>query len=248
VAVFTERRIPEEYSVKPLRRIEMPRRVLITGGHGAIGSAITKLFIDAGEDVIRPDEKELDLESEASIEKFLGAQMKQGFEVIIHCAGYNNPMPFEDIPDNEFQRTMKVNLVGFRSIIKRLAGHFKKARKGHILAISSIYGSISRPGRSSYVISKHALQGLSKTLAIELGPFNVMVNTLSPGFVNTIMTTKNNSPEKIREFEKHIPLRRLALPEEIAEVAFFLCSPKNSYINGQNIIVDGGYIIGGFEE
>jgi 3-oxoacyl-[acyl-carrier protein] reductase len=122
-----------------------------------------------------------------------------------------------------------------------------KAGQGHILAVSSIYGSIARDRRSSYVMSKHALNGLIKTLAIELGRHNILVNAISPGFVDTAMTRSNNTVERIRQFENLIPLGRMAAPPEIARVAWFLCSRHNTYITGQDIVVDGGFMAGGFQ-
>ena len=87
-----------------------------------------------------------------------------------------------------------------------------------------------------------------KTLALELAPQGIKVNALSPGFVATRMTYQNNSTETIDKIKSRIPLGELAKPEEIANVALFLCSKSNTYITGQTIIVDGGYTIGGFEE
>lgn len=124
----------------------------------------------------------------------------------------------------------------------------KKNNNGHILAISSIYGIISRRGRLSYAMSKHALAGLVQTLAIELGPFNIKVNALAPGVIETKMTKKNNSQETITSLKAGIPLGRLGSPHDIARAAFYLCSEENSFITGQTVVVDGGYIIGGFQK
>ncbi len=87
-----------------------------------------------------------------------------------------------------------------------------------------------------------------KTLAIDLGRLNIKVNAVSPGFVDTSLTRNNNSLAKIRSFKQKIPLGRLANTDDIAEVAYFMCSLENRYITGQQIIVDGGYTVGGFEE
>lgn len=121
----------------------------------------------------------------------------------------------------------------------------KEKRQGHILAISSLYGTISRRGRLAYAASKHALNGIVKTLACELGEYNILVNSLSPGFVDTVMTRKNNSKEQIDAITGKIPLGRLADVNDIANIAYFLCSSENSYITGQNIIADGGFMAEG---
>ena len=122
-----------------------------------------------------------------------------------------------------------------------------KKKEGHILAISSLYGTASRRNRISYTMSKHALNGAVKTLSIELGEHNIKVNSLSPGYVETNMTKKNNDAKQIDLWKSRIPLGRLASPVDIAKVSLFLCSDNNQYISGQNIIVDGGYSIGGYE-
>jgi 3-oxoacyl-[acyl-carrier protein] reductase len=124
----------------------------------------------------------------------------------------------------------------------------KQRKSGHIVAISSLYGAFSRSKRSAYSASKHALNGLVKAMSIELAPDNVLVNTLSPGFVDTKLTRKNNTADMIHEFKEKIPLGRLASVEDISAVAFFLCSEKNTYITGQDIVVDGGYSVGGFQK
>ena len=112
--------------------------------------------------------------------------------------------------------------------------------------ISSLYGTTSRVERLPYTLSKHALNGIVKNLAIELSENGVLVNSISPGYINTKMTYINNTKEQINKLERLIPLKRLGKPDEIAELAFFLCSPKNTYINGQDIVVDGGFSVGGF--
>ena len=118
---------------------------------------------------------------------------------------------------------------------------------GHILAISSIYGTISRRGRFSYTASKACLEGMVKNCAIELGMKQIKVNALAPGFIDTSLTKKNNSPELIADLIKDIPLGCMAQTQDIAEVAYFLASAHNQYINGQTIIADGGYLAGGFQ-
>ena len=115
------------------------------------------------------------------------------------------------------------------------------------MIISSIYGFPARNGRLPYVASKHALVGIAKTLAIELGPSNILVNAVSPGYVDTKMTSANNDAATIERFRAGIPLGRLAEPAEIADVVAFLCGGGNRYLTGQDIVVDGGYSIGGFQ-
>ena len=96
-------------------------------------------------------------------------------------------------------------------------------------------------------MSKFALNGLIKTMSLEFAQYGVKTNALAPGFVETAMTSKNNSPETIKGFIEKIPLGRMATVQDIANAAYFLCGKDNTYINGQTIIADGGILAGGFE-
>lgn len=216
------------------------------GGHGDIGGAIVRKFVESGEQVSAPSRAELDLSKSESIQNFL-AKNNIDFDVLIHSAGLNQPKPCEEISANELNYSFQVNTLSFFEILKGILPSLKIKKEGYILAISSIYGSFSRVNRLAYSTTKHALNGMIKTLALELGSFNIKVNSISPGFVDTKMTRKNNSPEIIQSLIQKTALRRLATVEDIAEVSYFLCSIKNQYIHGQDIVVDGGYSVGGFQ-
>jgi len=223
--------------------------IFLLGGTGGIGEAIRRKFTAKGEHVIYPTRKELDLENMASVDNYFENRDIYGLNVsaIINSAGWNVPKPAAELSEEDILKAFNINLLSFFKILQYFIPYFKEKKRGYIVAISSLYGTFARSGRLPYVISKHALNGMIKTLALELGPFNVMANTLSPVFVDTKMTRQNNSAETIKSFEARIPLGRLALPEDIANVCYFLCSPENSYINGQDIVVDGGYAVGGFQ-
>jgi 3-oxoacyl-[acyl-carrier protein] reductase len=223
------------------------KTVFILGAYGEIGGAIVKKFTACNYNVIMPDERELNLESRDCIEAYFQGK-SFNVDVIVNSAGINNPKPFLDISYEDIDKTMAINVINFHKVIQYLVPKMIDKRSGYILALSSIYGSFSRRGRLPYVMSKHALNGMVKTLAIELGEFNIKVNALSPGFVDTIMTRKNNDTATIKSFEERIPLGYLASPEDIANIAYFLCSPENNYITGQTLIADGGYTIGGFQK
>ena len=222
----------------------MKECVLLTGGSRGIGKAIRKKYEDEGYSVIAPTRGELDLESGTSIAEFLKGLRSQEVGIFVHCAGYNNPLELENLTDAELHKTFQINCFSFFSICKHLAPAFVKRGGGSIVGISSIYGHYSRRGRLAYAASKHALNGMIKTLALELGPHHVKVNAISPGFIDTEMTRQNNSPEIIAQLVSKVPVGHLGDPADIAEYVFFLSSPKNRFINGECIIADGGLSAG----
>lgn len=227
-------------------RLRLERKILVLGGHGDIGRSIVQKFEESGEQVSAPSREELDLSKFESIHRFF-SHNQNDFDVFINSAGWNHPKPCEDISADELNYSFQVNTLSFFEILKWILPSLKSKKEGYVLAISSIYGSFSRINRLAYSTSKHALNGMIKTLALELGSYNIKVNSLSPGFVDTKMTRKNNSPEVIQSLIQKTALKRLATVEDIAEVSYFLCSVKNQYIHGQDIIVDGGYSVGGFQ-
>ena len=223
------------------------KAVLITGGRGEIGQAIIAQFRKADYQIIAPTREDLDLNQPAVIEDEIIKQVAT-VDAFVHCAGINFPKPFVKIEPHEFSQTLTVNAIAFYLITQALIKHEKLSRNGHILAISSIYGDISRKGRFSYTASKYCLNGMVKNLALELGPQGIKVNGLAPGFVETSLTRRNNSSEIIAHMEKSIPLGHLAETDDIAKIAYFLASEDNRYISGQTVIADGGYTAGGFQE
>jgi 3-oxoacyl-[acyl-carrier protein] reductase len=109
--------------------------------------------------------------------------------------------------------------------------------------VGSIWAVVSKKGRGLYSAVKNGLHGITNTLALELGEYNVLVNTVCPGFTLTELTKKNNAATEIQQISDKIPLKRMAKPEEIAEFIFFLCSDNNTYITGQKICIDGGFTV-----
>lgn len=220
-------------------------RVLLTGASGDIGKAIQAKFLQEGDEVITPSHQELDLENHHSITHFMNSV--SNIDIFVHSAGINFPQLLGELSFENVSKTMQINAFSFFEICSCLLENFKQKKGGAIVGISSIYGLVARQGRLAYVASKYSLKGMAKSLALELGQYNVKVNTLSPGFVDTKLTRQNNSAETIEHFRHKIPLGRLATPEDIASAVYFLCSKENNFITGQDIIVDGGYTIGDFE-
>ena len=226
--------------------MQIMKTVLLTGATGDIGEAILAKFTAEKYNVIAPTRQTLDLECMNSLNEFI-THISPSIDVYVHCAGFNQPKSVYELTEADIQKTFQINALSFYSISKALAEQFRQKKHGAIIGISSLYGHFSRKKRLAYSASKHDLNAMIKTLALELGQYNVKVNGVSPGFVDTKMTRKNNSDSVIEGFKQKIPLGRLALPSEIAEVVYFLASSEN-YIHGQSLIVDGGYSVGGFQE
>lgn len=219
----------------------MSRKVLVTGGSRGIGKAIAEQLQKDNYDVYTPSRTELDLSSETSLENFLRLHAADHYDVIINNAGINDINDIDKITDDEIDRTMKINLISPLKLLRAFVPAMKEYGYGRIVNISSIWGIVSKRGRVVYSASKHGIHGITKTLAVELAEYNILVNTVCPGFTLTELTYKNNTNEQIATISKDIPIGRMAKPCEIASAVCYLVSEKNTYITGQLIAVDGGF-------
>ena len=217
------------------------RKALVTGGSRGIGAAVVEQLRKDGYEVYAPPRSELDLTDEAGIGRFLEAHRETTFDVLVNNAGLNDIHPVEDITEEELDRMMRVNLLAPLRLIRGVVPNMKKQGYGRIVNIGSIWGLAGKPGRTVYAATKHGIHGITQTLAVELAPYNILINTVCPGFTLTELTYKNNSPEQIREISAYIPIGRMARPEEQAKVVCYLAGEGNTYITGQQLAVDGGY-------
>lgn len=216
-------------------------KVLVTGGSRGIGKAIAQKFTEHGYDVITPIRQELNLLDATSIEQYIQEHRADGFDVIVNNAGINDIHEIDAVTDDEIERMIATNLVAPIKLLRGLVGAMKEKQYGRIVNIASIWAVVSKGGRCIYSATKNGIHGVTNTLAVELAEDNILVNTVCPGFTLTELTAKNNSPEEIAKIAEDIPMRRMAQPEEIAEVVYFLCSEQNTYLTGQKITVDGGF-------
>jgi 3-oxoacyl-[acyl-carrier protein] reductase len=219
------------------------KKVLLTGGSKGIGKAIVDRFLCEGYIVHSPTRDELDLADNQSISNFVEKNKAIEFDVIVNNAGINDINFLVDVSQNEIDSMIQINLKAPILLLRAFVPAMKKNNYGRIVNIGSIWAVVSKKGRGLYSSVKNGLHGITNTLALELGEFNVLVNTVCPGFTLTELTQKNNSPEEINAISKQVPLKRMAKPEEIAEFVVYLCSDKNTYITGQKICIDGGYTI-----
>jgi 3-oxoacyl-[acyl-carrier protein] reductase len=217
------------------------RVALITGASKGIGKEIAELFKFSGAKVLTPSHSELDLASNSSVESY-ASSLTGEIDILVNNAGINLLAGLDELDQEVLKKTLQINLVAPLILTKLLAERMKSNRYGRIVNISSIWSVVAKEGRLAYTASKSALNGATRTLAVELGEHGILVNTIAPGYVNTELTSQNNSSEQLRLIRNNIPLKRLAEPNEIAQIAAFLCSEKNSYMTGQVLVADGGYV------
>lgn len=208
----------------------------ITGGSGDIGNEIIKFLKKDNHTIIYPPSNELNLNGPLKLNKYNNIE----YDGIIHCAAINNPKKINEISNTEFIEALQINTLSLLEIINKL--NIKTG--SNIIVISSIYSFLTREGRLIYTTSKHALNGMIKTLALELAEQNIKINAISPGFIDNKLTRKNNTLKRIEDIKNNIPLKRMGTSNEIVEIVKFLLF-NNTYITGQNIIVDGGYSLKG---
>ncbi|HEX6471085.1 MAG TPA: beta-ketoacyl-ACP reductase [Streptosporangiaceae bacterium] len=193
--------------------------------------------IAIGCDVSRRDQVEAAVERAAGE---LGA-----LDVLVNNAGVTRDNLLFKMSDEDWDTVLGVHLRGSFLCARAAQKHMVERRWGRIVNLSSV-SALGNRGQANYSTAKAGLQGFTKTLAIELGPFGINVNAVAPGFIDTEMTRLTarrlglDPEERKVEASKTIPLRRVGVPEDIAGVVSFLCGPDSSYVTGQVIYVAGG--------
>jgi 3-oxoacyl-[acyl-carrier protein] reductase len=236
------------------------KTIIVTGGTRGIGKCIAEQYAALGGRVIATGRdrehleslkdtdniayRHLDFLEAGSFETFM-AEVKADYDridILVNNAGINKVAETGATELADFENTLKVNVTGAMQLIQEVSTLMKSKKWGRVVNISSIFGVVARDKRVPYVTSKTALVGLTRVAAVDLAPYNILVNAVSPGFVATEMTKRMLPPEEKEKLVSRVPLGRLAEPEEIAHVVLFLTSEYNSFITAQNIIVDGGFV------
>ena len=217
------------------------KTALVTGASRGIGKSIKESLLDEQIEVISPSRNELDLSVPESISSFL-ANLSTPIDILVNNAGILKVGKYNELSSTDFRAILQVNVVAPFEISAGVIESMKHKKFGRIVNISSIWGQISREGSSLYSSSKPALDALTKSFALEFGPYNVLINSVAPGYVDTELIKKHNTDLELAEIKKTIPLQRFAKKNEISNLVKFLCSEDNSYVTGQIITIDGGYV------
>ena len=239
------------------------RVVLVTGGGRGIGAATAQLLAREGAKVAVSDLDEgpakevagpigglaiaCNVSDRGQVESMVARTVKElgRLDVLVTCAGIIRDNLLFKMTDDDWDSVIDTHLKGTFLCAQAVQKHMVENKYGKMVFLSST-SALGNRGQANYSAAKAGLQGMARTLAIELGPFNINVNTVAPGFVETRMTkaTAERMGVDYEAFKlgaaSQIPLRRVGQPEDIANVIAFLCSDESGFVSGQNIYVRGG--------
>lgn len=231
------------------------KRALVTGASKGLGRAICRALIEEGANVIgvaRPS-PELDSAMQVLGQAFEAWPMDvtggdlldaiesaEPFDLLVNNAGTNQPQPFVEVTDDALDRMLERNVRSAFRIARSAARRMSKGSS--IIHMTSQMGHVGSPNRTVYCMTKHAVEGLSKAMAVELAHAGIRVNCVAPTFVRTPMTEKILADPQFAEFvDRMIPMGQLATAEQVAAAVVYLASPAVGMITGHSLVIDGGW-------
>ena len=241
------------------------RTALVTGAGSGIGAATVRALCAAGAAVLALDvdaatvERQVaeatagggdavaftaDVTDAPAVGRAVEAAMRRWgrIDVLINNAGILRDATLENVTDEDWERTLSVNLRGAMVCARAVVPHMRAAHAGRILSATSVVARNGNYGQTAYTAAKAGIIGMTRSWARELGPQGITANAVAPGFIDTPMVA--SVPEKVvARFIEHLPARRLGRPEEVAAVYAFLASDLASFINGAVVGVDGGLLL-----
>ena len=238
------------------------KKVLIVGATGGIGSALTKTFAEAGailglatrdEEALNKLSSELsvknykyivDLSDLKGLEEFIekADQEMSGIDIMLCNAGITKDSLSMKMKTEDFQKVIDINLTSTFILNRDMAKKMMKRKYGRIINTASIVGVMGNPGQANYVASKAGMIGMTKSIALEYASRGITINCIAPGFIKTPMTDVLTDDQKNTMLSR-IPEGKFGLPQDIANVAYFLASDEANYITGQTIHVNGGMLM-----
>ena len=228
-------------------------RAVVTGATRGIGYAIAERLLKDGIEVIATGTSEdvdypngasyypVDFLDDSRVEAFVEYLKQQKIDILVNNAGINKIDEFANIDIDDFDRILKVNLRTPFLLCQAVIPHMKENSWGRIVNITSILGNVTKEYRASYSSSKFGLDGMTVALASELSEMGILANSVGPGFIDTDLTRSVLGEKGVAEVLGQIPIKRLGQANEIASLVSWLVSNENTYISGQNIMIDGGF-------
>jgi 3-oxoacyl-[acyl-carrier protein] reductase len=241
---------------------------IITGGSTGIGRSIALTFAREGSDIVvcsrnlgtleevaseikalgkRAMAIPVDVSVKTQVQKMVRQTVKEfgQIDILVNNAGIGYLVPIIDLAEEDWDAVIDVDLKGTFLCMQAVARHMMERKYGKIINISSIAGMrCPRVGVAAYCAAKAGVELLTKAAALEFTRYGIQVNSIAPGYIETLMYRRGTTPEQIEEYldtaKSSTPVGRLGEPQEIANVALFLASEDSSFVYGESIVVDGG--------